>query len=280
MSVLLTFGLGAFTGYGVHNNQLVEGEVIERIDEKKAEFLQEAIEKAEQAVEIKQQLADAQYIKVPLPNGELITVPSGHRVDIEMRGPERTAGRGKFKKVASGDSHGGFKWNAGPTDITSVGAPNLDMTEDKEGGSGGAFSSSISAVAKGARNGTNVLLFVGIALVIAGLAVIVFLKAIKTGLIVAGAGGAFIGVALLIQTYPWILLVGAIAVLGLIGYFLYAAWRDGRLDFTLKKITKGIDDSEPEAKAKVKEQIKKQATTPKEDKVLRSTVANIKNKIK
>jgi len=279
LSVLLAFGFGTFSGYGLHDKQVTESAVIERVNEQKAEMLEEAIAKAEEVVEIKQELADARSIRVPLPNGEMITAPAGSLVDVEMRGPTKTSGAGTSKKITTGDSQGGFKWNASATDITSVGAPNLDLTENAEKGSGGAFSTSMSAVSRGARSGTNVLLFVGIALVLAGLLVIVFLKLMRTGLIVSGAGIAFISMALLIQAYPWVLLIGAIAVFGLIAYFLYSAWRNGRIDFTLKKVTKGIESADPATQTKVKAEIKKQAGTKKEEKMIKNTVTKIKNKL-
>jgi len=279
LSVLLAFGIGTFSGHRFHNGQVTESTVIERINEKKAELLDEAIVKAKETVELRKELASVRSIKVPLPNGEMITAPEGSLVDIEMRGPTRTASAGKSRKITTGDSRGGFKWNASATDITSVGAPNLDLTEDAEKGSGGAFSTSLSAVSRGAKSGTNVLLFVGIALVLAGILVIIFLKLIRTGLIVAGAGGAFILVALLIQAYPWVLLVGAIAVACLIGYFLYSAWKNGRIDFTLKKVTQGIEQADPDAQVKVKEEIKKQAATQKEAKIIKSTVTKVKDKL-
>ena len=109
------------------------------------------------------------------------------------------------------------------------------------------------------KSSSSILIYVGIAFVVAGVLVFIFLKAITPTLICIAAGSAFIGVGLLVQTYPWALLVAAALVVGLIGYVIYRMWKSGRLEMAFKTVVGGIEKAPADAQAQVKTSIQTEA---------------------
>ena len=246
LSVLLSFGLGGLFGYHVNEN------------------------KSQISI-----LAPPEMVEVPLPDGKTIRVPSGHMVRVRMQTGGQRIGESSYRDKTKGDALGGHKINPGATDITNIATPTLDLTEGKETGSGGA----IASIQKAAKNGTTVIIIAGIAFLAAGVLVIVLLKMMTLGIAVSGIGVVLIGTGLLVQAYPWVLLVAAgVIILGIAG-FVWWAWKTGRIKFTTETIVAAIKKTDPEAQQAVKEQISKETKTPKEQKIVKSTVNAIKNKL-
>jgi len=213
---------------------------------------------------------------IPLPDGRTIRAPAGHKVKISFTGQSSATETGTLDKSAEGRGKGGYKFNhKGLVDTTNIDAPLIDLTEGQEKGSGGALAS----ITKGAASGSNVLIFAGIAFIAAGVLVIVFLKNIKLGGILAIVGGIFIGIALLVQTYPEVLLIGFFVVIGVIGYFLYRAWKNGRLEFAARKVIGAVEQLDTKTQNKVKKKVKESAANKKEENILKKTISKEKEKI-
>jgi len=123
-----------------------------------------------------------------------------------------------------------------------------------------------------AKAGSSIILFAGIAFVVAGVLVFALLQNVKLGLILAGAGGIFIAIGI----YPWLLLVGMAVVALLIGYLVYAAWKSGRIQETLKLVVAGIESAPPKASVPVKASIAKVANGKKP--LVKAEVSAIKAK--
>lgn len=247
LSILLAFGLGSLFGYNISENK------------SELSFLN----------------AKSDMVEVPLPNGNVIKVPSGHRVRVRMQTGGQQISKGTYKDKTIGDALGGHKINPGATDLTNISTPTLDLTEGKESGSGGA----IASMQKAAQNGTTIIIVAGIVFLAAGILVIILLKMIKLGLAVSGIGVALIGTGLLVQAYPWVLLIAiGVIVIGIAG-FIWWAWKTGRIKFTTETIVAAIKKTDPEVQQAVKAQITEEASDPKSQTIVKSTVNSIKNKL-
>jgi hypothetical protein len=106
-----------------------------------------------------------------------------------------------------------------------------------------------------AKDGSNILIFAGIAFAAAGVLVMAFLSKYTLGMILVLAGAAFITIGI----YPWLLLIGVVVVVGLIGYLVYTTWKSGRAEEALKSIIGGIEAAPEKAAEVVKAEIEKKA---------------------
>lgn len=187
---------------------------------------------------------------VQLPDGRIVSAPAGSALRIYSQEPSQ----GTITRDRLGISQGGYARGTSSmlTGATQVGAPDLNMTEGQEEGIGGAINSKMKFAAK---NSTSALVWVGIALIVAGILCWILLKMTTLGLSLVVAGGVLIAVGLLVQTYPWVLLVAFVVVLGIIGYFLYRAWKNGQIQAALTNIVKGVEKAPADAAALVKASI-------------------------
>ena len=107
--------------------------------------------------------------------------------------------------------------------------------------------------------------------VIGGLAVVGgvalgYLVSWSLGLMVSAGGiGLIVGVRMVDQ-YPWLMVIPALAVLGAVGYGIYRLWRGGNaqddLDnarTALKAVVRAVDQTSGQVKGKIKENVKKYA---------------------
>lgn len=246
LSVLLSFGLGGLFGYHVNENKSQIGI-----------------------------LAQPEMVEVPLPDGKTIKVPSGHMVRVRMQTGGQRIGESSYRDKTKGDALGGHKINPGDTDTTNIAPPTVDLTEGKETGSGGA----IASIQKAAKNGTTVIIIAGIAFLAAGILVIVLLKMMTLGIAVSGIGIVLIGTGLLVQTYPWVLLVAAGVIVLVIAGFVWYAWKNGNLKLAAEKVFGAIEKTDPEVQKAVKAKITENTKNPKEQKIVKATVTAIKNKL-
>ena len=248
LSIVMSFGFGSLMGYSISENK-------------------DGISKAIGM--------DNSSVEIPMPDGRIVKVPANHAVRIRMQYGGSTEAEGHSKTKVIGSAKGGFKLNPGPTDTTNIGTPTLDLTEGQERGEGGA----LDTMQKGAKNGSNILIIAGIAFLAAGVLVIILLKMVLLGGAICVIGGILIGTGLLFQAYPWMLIVCAVVVIGGIGGFLWWAWKTGRLKTTVEKIVGAIEKTDTDTQKTVKDKIKAESATPKEQKIVKKTVSGIKEKL-
>lgn len=213
------------------------------------------------------------YSEVPLPDGRVIRVPAGHRLRVTHSMPVSHTGAGEMSSSASGRSTGGSKFNPAIGDITSVSAPALDLTAGAEHGSGGDL---LTKAAKAAGNGTTILLIGGLVIGVVGLVLILVFKQMWNGFVCLVAGGAVIATALLVQAYPWVLLVGAAAILVVVGWLLYRAYSSGKLEWAFGQVVSGVEAAPADAGAEVKASI---ADTSDNAIKLKSVVSAVKARV-
>ena len=217
---------------------------------------------------------EPEQTSIPLPNGKTLTVPKGEKVVITYSKDTTEASTSTYKKNILGKAQGGKARGSSGLALlkSSMTPPELNLSEGNEGGTGGA----IESLTEGAKSGTTVIIFAGLAFVAAGVLLMIFLKDMKNGTICIFAGGTLIGVGLLVQNYPWVLFVGLAAVVGVIGYLVYRSWKNGKLQLTLNKIVNGIEKADPDAQKEVKSKIASESTTAKEAKAVKTTVSAVK----
>lgn len=182
------------------------------------------------------------HSSIDLGDGKSIKIAPGNRISVAIQGKKQ------IDKV-HGEAVGGTARGTGAL-TASVKAATLDLANLV--GSGGDIESKIIASTK---NGPFVIIIFGIILVLAGIAIIVFLKAMQSGLIVGGVGLAFVGGGLLIQAYPWVLLVMAVAILGGLGYLFYRMYKNGQIQTALTGVVQGIENAPADAQEAVKTEI-------------------------
>jgi hypothetical protein len=110
-------------------------------------------------------------------------------------------------------------------------------------------------IVSGVSKGTFILYLIGGLAIAGGLVVTLWMKNIKLGLSVAAAGAAMMAVAMLMETYPWIILIGALVAVGGVVWFILDARKNGRLSTALKAVVQGVQDAPAEAAEQVKASI-------------------------
>jgi hypothetical protein len=211
-----------------------------------------------------------QFSLIQLPNGREVKIPEGHKATIEYEvGP---SSEGYEKRITSGKASGGSSYGGTVLD-NAIGIPELDLTEGQEKGSGGDIEAKIKNTA---NSGTTIIIIAGLLFIVAGVLAGIFAKNLKLAVILGVIGALICGSGLLVQTYPWILLVGAIGILAALVGFVYWAWKTGRLELTLKQIIGGVESADPAAAEVVKASIAEQASDKKEQAIVKDEVTKIK----
>jgi len=210
---------------------------------------------------------DGTHLKI---NGNELSVPKGDSVTVTIKENIKESSK-KVSDKSSAESKGsGIKTNGDVKNFNSS-APNARL---KDAGSGDGGTSTFEGFQEVVKSGSSLLVWLGAFLVIAGGVVAFGLKEIRIGVALAIGGGVLIGTSVLIEQFPWVFLAIPIAAIG-IGAYLFIYMHNHGL--TLKTIITGIEDSDPEAAAKVKASIS-DAAGANYDKV-KSVVSKTKKKL-
>lgn len=195
--------------------------------------------------------------KIEMPDGRKVEVPFDKEVTLSYRKENINHGRELISKK-QGESKGGEARGSGA--IGTIGgnlsAPSLDMGEQKGTAGSTGFSAEIK---KGANSGPVIMIIVGLVMIVGSIVYLIFVKNFKNFLIIGGAGGAILATGLLVQVYPWVLLVGAAALIGVVIYLVYSGWRSGRILEAFSTVVKGVERVPETTKGVVKKEIKKEA---------------------
>jgi len=208
-------------------------------------------------------------------NGVLLTALAQERplpegiVEIEEITPAEFESRSSGLTVKEKTSHWRICTPFGQSPGETISSQEASRIDGDSVTLGGFRSSIVSGLSKG----TLVLYVLGGLAVIGGIVVAVWLKRVVLGLAVAGGGIALMAVATLFETYPWVVLVGAGVLLVGFAWFLYDAWKGGRLSKALKAVVTGVENAPEEAQAQVKAEIKKTANG---DKAVKAEVSKLK----
>ncbi len=153
--------------------------------------------------------------------------------------------------------------------ITSIG----DLEAGKDGVVFGArqheFLSSVS-------QGTVILYFLGGACVVIGVVVVVWLKRLALGIGVAGGGLAVITIAMLYETYPWLILLLVLLAAGAGIWFILASRKGKRLRDAITAIVRGVENADMKSQVDVKRKIKDAANG---NRAVKAEVAAAKYKV-
>ena len=158
-------------------------------------------------------------------------------------------------------------------------SPGQTISSTKEltvKGQSAEFGGFESAIISGVSKGTVILYVLGGLCIVAGIVCAVWLKRVVLGLAVAGGGIGLMAVAVLFETYPWIVLVGAVVLLGGLVWFLYDSWKGGRLSTALKAVVTGVEAAPPKAQEAVKASIGDTATASGVFKTVKDEVTKLK----
>lgn len=208
--------------------------------------------------------------KIKLPGDKEMSIPKGESVTINIKENIKESSK-KVSDKSSAESKGsGIKTNGDVKNFDSS-APNAEL---KGVGNGDGGNSGFKGFQEAVKSGSSLLIWLGAALIVAGVVVGWGLKEIRIGIALALGGGVLIGTSVLIDQFPWVFLAIPVAVLG-IGAYLFIYMQQHGL--TLKTIVTGIEDTDPEAAAKVKASIS-EAAGANYDKV-KSVVSKTKKKL-
>lgn len=141
-------------------------------------------------------------------------------------------------------------------------------------GVGNAGATKSAGTAKGWK-AISPLHVIGALVMIAGLAIAVLAKQIKTGLLISGGGAAIVGIAVVSDTMPWLFVL--IPGVGLASWFIWNQWDKHRKEQALEAVVGGIETA-GEAASEAKREIAEWAaeTLP----TVKSVVAKVKNKLR
>lgn len=207
---------------------------------------------------------------------------AGSEVQIDLK--KTTTDRSESKKVtASSKAKGiGVETN-NPDVIKHIKTDSPDASLEDVGESSGGASDFVAGVANALKGSTNLLLIFGGLLIAGGVAIILLAKELKLGAAVGGAGVSLIVTAVVVEKFPWVILILALAILGALGYFVYDTIRKAQKVKGFKKVVEGLEnasETNPAAAEAVKTEISKTVEDdPKADYQLKTVVYALKKEL-
>ncbi len=212
---------------------------------------------------------ETSYSTIPLPDGRTIKVPAGQTVTIEYEDTHSQDASQTVKSV-EGDSQGGWARGTGISNQSAITAQTLDLDGDK--GSSG----DIESILKSAASGTMFLIGLGAIIVIVGV-ILIYFKNTKLAILAFVTGGIFIGVGLLVQTYPWVIIVAAAIGIGYLVWFIWNKKQEQKKALTLTTVVSAIENSSEDAQKEVKANVTKVAATDKNKAAVKDVVTKVKS---
>lgn len=213
---------------------------------------------------------------VRLPDGTVVDQPGATVTIVTSTGPTpggvtSTSTKAKGPGVTAGDASNIKDLNLAVPDVTTG-------ADGEVAAVGGVSGFTFRAVT---RSSAGVLYIAGIIAVLAGIAIGALLKRWDWGAYLIAAGGAFIGCAMVAESYPWLpLVIVGLAGLAGVGLLVYRIKTKGVsvADFEKTKnalwaVVNAVSTSPPEAKAAVKAKV---AEAEKFDPTIGPTIAAIK----
>ena len=212
--------------------------------------------------------------EIPLPDGRIARVAEGHDLDYTITtSPLQTYSYQENDQAGTGSGVKSSNVDSMP-EIQSGKAPSMS------GGDIFAGDGITVKIVQAVKNGLNVLFIIG-GLCIVAAGVVAWISKSWTPLIyIGGAGVLLIAAAVLMNQYPWIVLVAAGGALILIGWWFWRTHINKQNETALKGVVAGINVAEmkdPESAHNVLEEIAVMNT--KLNGTIRTTVDKIKAKI-
>jgi len=206
--------------------------------------------------------------RIELPDGRIVEAPAGHAVRVQVHRRPDSPARYTLDEQGEGRSVGIRGSGERITQSLDMETPQVNLGGGLSAKAGRALYSAKIWVA----SGTNVLMLIG-ALLIAG-GIVVALKFNRgLGVAMAAAGGALVAVGVVVDRYPWVLVLGLVAVAGVGVWFIWDQRRKRRQEVTLAGVVTGVDAAPPEAARAVKDSIAQRDHT---GGVLKSEVQRVK----
>ncbi len=150
-------------------------------------------------------------------------------------------------------------------------------TSLSDGGIANAGGSAYSGTLKGLEKKTTIFYILGAGgLIFAG--VFFYLtRSVGSSLLIAACSLGLIAIGVTVNTYPWVWLLGFVALVVFGGVWLYRAYAAGTLKATLATVVAGVENSEATAAAAVKESIASAAKDAGIAPKVKAIVSRIKN---
>jgi hypothetical protein len=124
------------------------------------------------------------------------------------------------------------------------------------------------------------LYYIGGGAILIGAVVGYLSGSIGLGIVIALAGGCIIGVGVLLEQYPWVVLIAAFMVFVAIGYAGYQFFKGKRYKQSLEAIVPAVEEInalEPEKAEELKKRIDRKASSKR--RAIKDTVTGIKRKL-
>jgi len=180
-----------------------------------------------------------EMVRVPLPDGKFINVPKDTAVRVRIQKPGSTDEETSMQ-AENGTAIGvGVETSSDSiSESLETGAPSISFGKDFFGQAGSVMYDAKLWTSKGG----NLFLLIGIALVAGGVVVLVWLKITGLGFAMIAAGGVTLGVSVLYERAPWVLGLGAMAVLGIAVWTFFSLRKGKQSLLALTDVVNTIED--------------------------------------
>jgi hypothetical protein len=159
------------------------------------------------------------YTIVPLPDGNVAKVAKGQTLSMKVVGTPGKAGS-SYSRIENDQ----MATSVG-LDSSGNGLPKLDMGKMPSIKSGTiSAGSGFSYVVEAAKAGATILFVIGAICIIGGGVLAYFTKSFTPLLYIGGAGVLIILTAILVESYPWVVLIGAGGAFILVAYWFYSSY--------------------------------------------------------
>jgi len=166
-----------------------------------------------------------------------------------------------------------------PFEAKKVELPDYRNDGTSVRGGGGSFSGGgMESIQDVVRRGPILLCVIGALALLGGIVLAVWAKQVTLGLAIAGGGGVLIAAGILFESYPWILLIAAVAVLGLIIWWLLDANAAAKARDALAVIVRGVEAAPADAQVAVKTSIASASTAAGKASAVKSAISKAKVK--
>ena len=126
-----------------------------------------------------------------------------------------------------------------------------DGTSLGPGGGGEFFGGGMESIQDVVRRGPMLLCVIGGLALLAGIVVAIWAGRVMLGLAVAAGGGVLIAAGVLFETYPWVVLVGALIAVSLGIWWVVDSRFAGRAKVALAAVVRGVEKATGSADVKI-----------------------------
>jgi hypothetical protein len=216
------------------------------------------------------------------PDGKVRISIDGHTIEADRNhavfykdttNTEGTASKSSSRVKVAGTGNGLSSDNPDALK-TDLAAPQAELPGGG-GGSGGA--GKIAGTFKDIEKPTTIFYILGAAGLIFAAVFFYLTKDVRDSIIIALCSVGLIAIGVTVNTYPWVWLLGFVALVVFGGVWLYRAYKSGTLKTTLATVVQGVENADAAAQTAVKDSIAKAADDAGIAPKVKAVVTSIKN---